>query len=237
MSTEPEIPAPDYEEIAQRIEKGDYFEDAKNIYASLYVDPISERYLYVFITFVSVVIFLVMVIAINLLLPLSTPAPFPFISADAINDHPVIKPLFRKEDTPYLALKRYLVTEYVSRRESYDIDQLELNVRFLKNHSNETVFDTVQKELDPSNPESPIAQYQRHAKRTITIINSQLLPDSRFEITYDARVFDTLGPSRRTRMMATVAFQFKDVTVDQETGKATPIEFHVTDYFTRRVQE
>lgn len=231
---EPQLPPPDYDDIARRVENGDYFAENKSMYTTLFIDPLAERYLYVFITAMASAVFLLMAVAIYNFLPLSAPAPFPFLSTNVLEDLPSIKPLRMEDETPNQALARYMAQEYVLRREAYDINTLELNVRFIKSTSNEAVFNAWQKELDPANPQSPIARYQRITQRLVKVVRVDTLPDGRMEVLFDASLQQGLTVSPPERFAATVAFQFNDVTVEKPGGGVAPLAFTVIDYFSRR---
>lgn len=224
------------DEINRKIESGEYFREARNAYAHMYLDPMVERYLFGVITFLALLIFLFALVSMARLFPLVTPVPFTYMSNDLAEELPVISALPGGHENPNAALKRFLVTQYLTRRESYDIARLELNVRAIKSQSTPEVFDAWQRQLDPGNPESPITLYQRHSTRSINVLNTQFLPDGNAEVLYEA-IVDNRQEQRKTRMMANVAFRYADVTIDQNNGQTSRLEFLVTDYRTRRLQE
>jgi type IV secretory pathway component VirB8 len=227
----------DPQEIARQVESGEYFREMQNAYATVYLDPISDRYFYLAFTAACVLIGLISLIAFSSIFPLRRDIPFWYWSDNIFEERPIIKPLLAfPEENINIALKRYLVSEYVLRRESYDIDTLELNVRFVKAHSEPKTFEIWQRGLDPGNPDSPISQFQRHSTRKIAVAGVSLNQDGGVDVTYDTLV-DNRKEVKKTRMVATIAFQYNDVTIDQDTGQKTPIHFLVTEYRTRRQQE
>lgn len=238
----PEEPVID-PEIAERVKSGEYFREMKQAYGTIYLNPMPERYFYMAYTAVCIVILLVILYILLSLFPLTESIPFLYYSHDVYEEKPVIRPLraSAKEDIN-TAIKRMMADEYVIRRESYDIDTLEVNVRFVKAQSSANIYNGWQSELDPGNPASPIAQFQRHSLRRIGIVGTNFNTDGTIEVIYDAIVVPKTNSTgqdtpKTTRMMAMLAFQYTDVTIDQKTGAKTPLHFIVTDYHTRRLQE
>jgi type IV secretory pathway component VirB8 len=232
----PEAPV-DPVELARQVESGEYYREMSNAYATVYLDPISDRYFYLAFTGMCVLIFLISLAAFSALFPLKQSIPFWYWSDDIFEERPVIRPLLaHPQEDINTAVKRYLTSEYVIRRESYDIKTLELNVRFVKAQSDPVLFDAWQRGLDPSNPESPISQFQRHSTRKIVVAYASPNQDGTVDVVYDA-VVTSLKEEKKTRMVATIAFQYNNITIDQNTGVKTPLHFLVTDYRTRRQQE
>lgn len=239
----PEDALEDANQTAASLRSGAYFREMQQMYAAMYLDPMSDRYFYLIFTTLCVLIFAFIAYALSSLYPLSQDIPFFYRSDNAINEKPVIRPLqaSRKEDLN-LAIKRYAVDEYVRRREEYDINTLDMNVRFVKAQSEPTLYNLWQQELDPGNPQSPIAQFQRNYKRVITVTDTTFNQDGTVDVAYDASVENAQEGAgqaaiRVSHMLATLAFQYADVTIDQISGAETPLHFLVTDYRTSRLQE
>lgn len=232
MTTEPEP-------LAEKIETGEYFREARRAYGDMYIEPLSDRYFLLVVMGFALVIMVIMLISWAMIYPLKPAVPFVYFSQDVTEELPRIKPLSNTlEEDPNLALKRYLVTQYVTLRENYNIDRLEENGRAVQQMSVPEVFDEWQKEMAPGNPESPIAQFQRHTIRKIRVTNVRFLDDGSADVEYNALMENvSSGDTKQIRMIANTAFRFTDVAVDQETGKATPLQFVVTGYHARRVQE
>ncbi|MBV8939998.1 MAG: hypothetical protein JO089_09205 [Alphaproteobacteria bacterium] len=227
---------PDYAAVAQRVKSGEYFHEARSVYASLYLNPITERYLFLAVTALALMILTVCGMAVSGLFPLRTPVPFVYYDEHYMDEYPTLSSLAQPGEAPNMTIKRFLVGQYITRRESYDINQLELNVRFVKQQSTPEVFVTWQKQLDPANPESPITRFERHATRSIEITSLRPRGTGAMEADFDAVVHD--GPTvKKTHMHANIAFRFQEITVDQKTGKATPLQFVVTDYSTSTMQD
>lgn len=234
-----ELQQQDPQETIERVESGEYFRAMREHYADVYLNPMSDRYIFFMYTVLALLIVLAAWSALSALFPLNTPVPFIHGSTleSMFDEKPIIRPLLaHKDEDPNVAIRRYMVSEYVLRRESYDIGTLELNVRYVKAHSMPEMYENWQKQLDPSNPESPISQFQRHSRRKIHIVGVIPSQDGTIDVLYDA-IVESRKETRKSRMIATIAFQYADVTIDQDTGKMTPVKFVVTGYRTRRLQD
>jgi len=222
--------------MAEKIRSGEYFREARRAYADIYLDPMSERYFFIIVTLLSLLIFFVSSVALSRLYPLAPEVPFAYPTQNFDEEMPVISPLAEPGVPPNLALKQYLLSEYIRRREAFDFGTLETNVRVVHSMSEEAVYNDWQKELDPANPQSPIAQFERHTTRHIQVISARPLPDGSFDVTYVATLSGPEGV-KKAAYIANIAFRYTEVTVDQTTGKAPPVNFTVTAYQTRRVEE
>jgi type IV secretory pathway component VirB8 len=238
----PEAPphdADEYLEIADKVRTGEYFREAQSMYDIRVHDPMSERYFYILITALSLMSFVVTYSAMKSLYPLEKEIPFAISANDLANDVPRIRPLIEsKGEDPSHALLRFLVNNYVISYESYDIDTVERNASGVRSQSATEVFSDYQRLMDPRNPESPIALYQRHSTREIKVISS-FIPDPEealMEIIYEATVTSKTDV-KKTRWQADVGFSYNGLALDEETGKVTPIEFKVISYRTKRLQD
>ncbi len=234
-----DTPPEDYIQISEKVRTGEYFREARGMYDLMVNDPMSERYLYVLITALSLLIFLIAFIAVQSLYPLQRAVPFIVNTNDIAEDLPHIKTLIRTEgENPSEAMLRFLVHNYVTLRETYDIDTFDHNVGGVQSQSSPDVFGGFQQYIDPRNPESPITLYQRHAKRDIEILYSRRLFDQEYgmEVIFDALVEDK-GEVKRSRWQANIAFQYNGIALDEKSEKVTPVSFIVTQYRTKRLQD
>lgn len=230
------LPSDDAQAIAEKIRSGEFFRESRAVYDFDVHDPMAERYLYVLITSLSGLILLITIIAVQGLYPLQTSVPFIFNAANISNDVPAMRSLLAyKGESPSDAVLRFIAQNYVTLRESYDIDAFERNANGVKSQSSESVTQEFERGIDPRNADSPITLYQRHSKRKIAIISSrQIAGDTPgMEIVYDA-VVESKEEIKRSRWQATIAFNYSGVTLDED-GKVKPLEFIVTQYKTRRM--
>ncbi len=85
--------AEDYIEIADKIRSGEYFRDARAMYDIDVHSPMSDRYWFLFISFMSLIITVVAVVAWMGFFPLNNRVPFIFATNNIIDDYPRVKSL------------------------------------------------------------------------------------------------------------------------------------------------
>ncbi len=229
--------------IAEKVRSGEYFREARSMYDLSVHDPMADRYLYVFVTALSLLIFLIAFIAAQELYPLQRSIPFIVKTDDIVDELPRIHNLITKSgESPSDAVLRFLVDNYVIFREEYDIDHLDRDMSGVAGQSTPALFKLYQRAINPSNPESPIALYQRHSRRIITIESERRQPDdpSAMRVIYEATV-DTYADTRidikKSRWQADIAFNYGGVALDEKTGKVKPLQFVVTRYRNKRIQD
>lgn len=233
------VPAEEYLEIAEKVRTGEYFREARSMYDVTVNDPMSERYIYVLITTIAMCILLVAIYAAQQLYPLERSVPFIFNTHDIVDDLPRMKSLVaQKGESASEALLRFLAKNYVTMRESYDIGTFDRNTSGIKQQSSPEVFAEYQSYINPNNPESPIVLYQRHSRRTVTILATKRLADQDYgmEVYYDVTV-ENRTEVKKSRWQADIAFSYSGVELDDKSGKVKPINFVVTKYRSKRLQE
>lgn len=228
----------DHAEIAERIRSGEFFRESRTMYDFGVHDPMVERYLYVLITSIAILILMVAIFAARGLYPLQRSVPFIVSSNNVVEDLPLIKTIIAyKGESASDAVLRFVVENYVTLREEYNIENFDRGVNGIKSQSTADVFQEFQKQIDPRNPESPITLYQRHSRRTISILSSKLLPENAgMEVAFEATV-ESKTEIKKSRWQADIAFNYTGVTIDQDTGQVTPPEFIVTQYRVKRPQD
>lgn len=225
------------EKITEKIESGEFFRESMKEYDLAYHDPMTERYFYIGLTAISLLIMFLAISAIIAIHPLSKEVPFIFNSADIVNDYPKMQPLGEREEDPNFVLKRFLTTNYLRLREEYSVGTVDRNMQGVKSQSTEEVFQQFEQSLDPRNPNSPIALFQRNAVRRVEPISYQVMNEGENErmiITYKEQVIAGADISAQTKR-AIITFRFKNIQVDQNTGEASELGFQVIGYQTEAV--
>ena len=226
----------DYQNIADKVRTGEYFREARKMYDLAIHDPMAERYMYVFLTFIALLILVIAIAAAESLYPLQSEVPLIFNTNDVIEDLPRIQKLqMGKNDPASEAVLRFMVKHYVDIREEYDIATFDRDVNGVKSQSTEEVFREFQAMINPRNPEGPISLYQRHSKRNITIINTKRMPDS-MEVIFDAYV-ESKTEVKKSRWRANIAFKYTGIELDEKGEKVKPVTFVVTKYHSKRLQD
>lgn len=226
----------DYVEIADKVRTGEYFREARRMFDVSVHDPMSERYMFLFITVLSLLVLMIAVSAMQSLYPLNAQVPLMFYAHDVTEDLPRIKKLqISREDDPSEAMLRFLVEHYVQMREDYEISSFDRNVSGVKSQSTEEVYREFQDYINPRNPEGPINLYQRHSRRYITVLYTKRLPES-MEVVFDATV-ESRSSVKKSRYRANIAFKYSGLELDEKDKSVKPVSFLVTKYHSKRLQE
>jgi type IV secretory pathway component VirB8 len=224
--------------ILSKVRSGEFFREAHLEFHRKYHDIMAERYIYLGITGLAIIIFIFAFVAMNLFFPLKTQVPFIFSTNDIINDLPRMQAIGQVGKDANQSLKEYLLASYVKTRESYNIDMLDLNASSVKSHSTDEVFNVYQAALDPRNPNSPIARFQRRATKSVNVLG--IAPTSRsgneVQVRYEATITEGVA-IQKERGIANITFRFDDIQVNQRTGATSPLAFQVTSYTTKPVKE
>lgn len=238
MSHSSSMPPENHAEIAEKIRSGEFFRESRAMYDFDVHEPMVERYFYALITALASLIFLIALVAAQGLYPLKVPAPFIVNSNDIADDLPYIKSLLRYEgDDPGEALLQFAAENYVRLREEYDISTFDRNMNGVKSQSSQEVFAEVDKLMNPRNPDSPLAMYERHSRRTISILSSKMVDGEppAMEITYEAKV-ESKADVKKSRWRANISFQYSGLELDDE-GGIKPFNFLVAKYQVKRLQD
>ncbi len=229
----------EYLAIAEKVRTGEYFREARSMYDVTINDPMTDRYLYILITTLAALILMVAVYAAQQLYPLERSIPFIFNTHNIVDDLPRMQSLVQaKGEDPSEALLRFLVKNYVTMRETYDIETFDRNTNGIKQQSAESVFGEFQQYINPKNPESPIVVYQRHSRRYITVLATKRLLDQDYgmEVYFDVTI-ESPREIKKTRWQADIAFSYSGVALDEKEEKVKPINFVVTKYRSKRLQD
>lgn len=235
-------PIEDYLEIAEKVRTGEYFQEARQMYDIEVHDVMSERYFYLVITLLSALVLLVAFVAARALYPLQTSVPFIYNTSDAVEDLPRVRSLLEyKGQDPGEALLNFMVRNYVRSYEEYDVETFDRNVNAIQSQSAPDVFAIFQSLITPGNPESPIATYQRHSRRTVAVVSSKRLREESgydMEVMFEATVENKDNKSiKKSRWLADIAFQYSGLELDEKGETIKPVSFTVTKYETKRLQD
>ncbi len=230
-------------EISEKVRSGEYFRDARAMADFDLHDPMSERYVYIFLTLLSLIIFVIAIIAWQGLFPLKPRVPFIFITNDIVEDYPHIKSLVDYQgENPNMALRRFLISNYVQTREEYNAETFDRNHNAIQSLSNSEVLNEYENYILPTNQESPISLYQRHTIRKINILqariseiggesgNSSTPKEYHGTVIFDAILTKDDVDGNPTRHQVDIAFKYKDIKLDSNTLKIEPYGFIVTSY-------
>lgn len=222
----------DTESVAQAIREDRYFSDARRWYDVIYHGPLMERCLLAVISLLAFANTAMAVLALVALFPLAPVVPFTITSKNVFRDLPLIRHLAVSGEDANVALMRYFAANYVIRRESYNVDALGRDYNNTRQHSSDTVFSSYQQVMDPQNPASPVARYERHTVRDVAVLHTELnTAATPFTARVEFLAVERRGKEeRRSRWTSDLTFRYSNIVLDQATSKVTPMQFEVTGY-------
>jgi type IV secretory pathway component VirB8 len=163
--------------IADEIESGAYFAEARDWYGRIYIAPIAQRVFYLIITVICVLIFFFAFSAITNLLPIVETRPFFYLTTanDMMDRRLRIVPLREPTEPVNQAMRRFYLTQFVSHYEAYDEGQFDLRRKFIYQHAAADVFSTYDQQISPANRNSPIRRFGKFASVDVDVQSVQLL--------------------------------------------------------------
>jgi type IV secretory pathway component VirB8 len=162
--------------VAEMLESGEYFAQARQWYSQLYIAPISQRIQYIMIAGLTGIFMLMAFISLINLLPISPRVPFVIYNSDPITLHPSLTRLKRAQELPDPVFLKFYATAYVERREAYSPSRLLANRAFILQHSDADPARDYSHFIHQNNPQSPIRRFGQTIQRAI-IVESVRLPD------------------------------------------------------------
>ncbi len=223
--------AVDTESVAQRMEQGAYFPEARAWYSVVYHMPIAERSLFIVIIALALLSAVTCTRAFFTIFPLSKRIPFVVISQDIMEDLPVMRRLRRSNsEDRNLAVLRYFLTSYVERRESYVYDPTALQLSFynIRSQSTPEVFAAYSNWYDATNPGSPFNLYGNQKVRTVAVDNVRMNNSNkdvgRAQVTFTETVVGD-APSKTRQWLADLTYHYTPFTVRQDIEELSMMNF------------
>ncbi len=231
----------DSKQLANAIKSGEYFEQSRAWYQTMYIGPISERAFFLVILAFSAAIAALAFLALMLFLP-TTERPGLLVPNEQIDDAiPRLVKIKEQKDIPLnLAMKRFYITSYVTKREGYSAEEYLVNSRFIQAQSDEPTAAKYVATYDQFNPNSPAAILGANGRRLVTV-NSIEFNDAvepKIATVQFSTDIDGVPQGSHANWTATIAFYYTEMlvtpTVDPETGKKTfktqDPQFQVVNY-------
>ncbi|MBN8828399.1 MAG: hypothetical protein J0H68_06805 [Sphingobacteriia bacterium] len=219
--------------IVNSIESREYFKDAYEWYNFKYIYPVTQKPLITL--FLLMYAFLAM-IAYSILTNVSSKDDtYIFVSRikDTVNqnsrlislDHPI---------SSQLAVADYLIKFYIKKYESYDYDQLDNQIYYIRNSSTRSVVNNFYKNIQIANYNSPINLYQKHTILKVDKINIQFLVNQ-FNNAEEAIVdFDVLtikkGLEQINKVHKQILISFMLTDIEEVLNNQKPLIFQVREY-------
>jgi len=175
---------PLYKSLKTYVESGEYFIDTQNWYKYKYLHPFSHRSFLFILTVTILVLFTSIIINIYNLFPIITPVRYSILTESGENKSAQIINADQIENNPIASIADIMLRKYVIQRETYDYNDLKKQFIYIKNNSTRIVFRRFYNYMNINNASSPVLLYQKDIKRTVSIISSSFLSDTKTEIKF-----------------------------------------------------
>lgn len=181
------------------INNGEYFIDSRKWYFNKYVSPLAHRSMLLGMATLFILLIVIIAISINSLLPLKRSLKYIIFVEGTTDQSAVVKKADDVKNDPLKSILKIMVEDYVIKREKYNYDDLQSQIKYLHTTSTRTTFTQFYNYLNIDNPSSPILRYQNEVKRNIVITNTVFLDDSRVEVYFtstaiaEGKVFENLS--------------------------------------------
>jgi type IV secretion system protein VirB8 len=221
--------------IAEDIESGKYFVEARHWYNRVYLQPLSETSI-VFITMIAFVIALIFA-TYNLysIFPRVTKVDVLAFLPDTLNKYAVVKDISDPKKTTRQVVAEYLCGRYVKAMESYDYKDLAYSYNFVFRSSSKQLFDTYYQSLAISNPHSPLVLYQdtKTVEAKVIDVNMQINTGNAI-VKFNKIVRDEKGRQLANNdFVANISFYLDNY--DFSKSVSSKLSFIVTKYDTKQI--
>ena len=244
-------------EIANKVESGEYFVEGLKWYNFIFVKPQCDLATVSIITLVAVISFFTYFIAFTELFPLSPGKGFAVFRPIKDNEFLKLLPLKEGKEGSDESIIKFMVSEYLKSRREYVEERIDRNFRIVTALSGDNVYNEFLSETSLDNPNNPVILYGKQARRTVYIQSikflypakkngekidldkhmkglDKILPNK--AVVEYAEVLDIIADNSQqiTRYKADIAFQYKQIIVDQDTGKLEKSpEIVITEFKTK----
>lgn len=244
-----------FREVANQIESGDYFDNARKWYLAKYASLVIDISYYILLLFISVAIITYSYLVIVSFYPLEKIVPVVVKVSDTSQFYSQIKRLDKRlnnpNEEPDNLINVYLLSQYIRARESYGYENnyevLERNKQFVQSFSAPQISRNFAAALTIRNPNSPILRYRNHTVRNIDVdvnqmsiqqidsVRKRMTEDKQRLLSYRAKATFTseeVGEDGRktARWQAVIDYLYSPVTYDRNKEDFNRMEFLVTNY-------
>jgi type IV secretory pathway component VirB8 len=237
----------EHKRIAQAVENGAYFEQARDWFKAVYLGPIHERTFFLIIAVMSGAVLLISLMALSALSPIAERQELIVRSHPQYYEFTPKLVRVKEADEPLNPkMAEFLAGRYVMAREAYSFGSYRPNAMFVRAHSNEEVYRGYLAAVDPANPQSPLVALGEHGQRHVVVQSaSGQVAHGRYvvRVRFSTELTGIEAPEK-SQWTADLEFTYKQMEVtefkDPETGQAsltvTDPDFQVTSYAVKPVK-
>ena len=146
--------------ISVYVKSGQYYTDARNWYANKFIFLISQRSYIIFILSFFVVALSILGFYYQATNPAMPHITYVSSSPNIATSYSVIFPAGVDTDNPQLQVSKYMVANYVRKRQAYDFGNVKNQLNFVRNTTVGTEYLRYEQMMSINNPSSPLMLYQ-----------------------------------------------------------------------------
>lgn len=219
-----------------RKDEDDSLEAKKNWYSDRYQTTLIQRNFLLLLTMISLAGIIVSVITVVQVTSSKSVEPFVIEIEEKTGITNVIRPLLKEKFAYDEALRRYFIMKYVNAREGYDFGSYKYNyytvIRLL---STSKVYSEFRKQVAPESVDSPLrmeARGQRVVKAKSMALLEQPTKDKPGFTVQVRFALETSGNDYAgvKNLVATINFDYFDLSLTTEERDINPLGFQVTGY-------
>jgi type IV secretion system protein VirB8 len=170
-------------------------------------------------------------VTLALLMPLKTVEPYTLMVDRTTGYVQALKPLDRTTITPDSALTQSFLVQYVIARESFDLATVNADYRKVMLLSADPARSSYLKQMQVSNPESPLVLYPRSTIIEARVKSVSPLGANAALVRFDTVRTDANGQSRSLgSWVAIVRYRYSNAAMSVEDRYVNPLGFQVTSY-------
>jgi type IV secretory pathway component VirB8 len=237
------------EEITENIKSGQYFKDAIDWYTIKFIQPVTHRSYFIFITTFSLIFSFMAFRILSNILPVVETLPIVLETESMADYYMKLQKLGNELEDPNISVLRYMTGRYIIMRENYDFTKLQSNLNFVKNFSSKEEYERYRSYMKPETPESPILKYRSHTRRIVTVSKEhgedlvtmivdptlQLPPNMHRMVAFFTAKEAGPAAGPETAWKASLDVKFSDVVFYKDKKAFSPMDFEVTRYEVEQV--
>jgi type IV secretory pathway component VirB8 len=208
------------QEVAALIRSWAYFKEARSWYQVLYIGPIAERSFFLVIAVLAALVAVVGFTALVAFMPLTTRPALMLKTAEPERVVPVISRIRQAGQPLDRALERFMLREYIERRESYDAQQYTANFAFIRAQSDPSVFAAYDALYGAQNPRSPVAILGASGKRHARVESIAMVGDGQAVAKFSTEL-EGVGTQAKTQWTATLGYIYSPMQTTEVTDPKT----------------
>jgi type IV secretion system protein VirB8 len=182
------------------------------------------------------VLFLGILVNINSLFPSVIQVKYSISADSSSNKTAQILRANQIDNNSLSSIADIIIKNYVTKRESYNYDDLKKQFIFIKSNSTRIVFRRFYNFMNIDNPSSPVMLYQKYIQRIPKIISTTYLTQSKVIVKFNSRARNSAGENIENMVwQATIDYEIDKI--DPNLPNGTRFNFTVTNYQLKLIED